>query len=97
MYRYYSKDDYKIMEYDFDSIHEFIDYLDNTKVNEDIWGNRELASISDDYDFCKTYSLEEAKEYCKFGYHEDFDKLVRLKLVLEKYIKLSNKKNKQYR
>lgn len=96
MYKYYSKDNYKIMEYDFDSIYEFIDYLDNTPTNTDIWGNIDLSSSTGDYSFCKTYSLEEAKEYCKFGYHEDFDKLVELKLTLEKYIKMSDKKNKQY-
>lgn len=96
MYRYYSKDSYKIMEYDFDSIYEFIDYLDNTPTNMKIWKNIDLASNEHDYGFYKTRSLEEAKEYCKFGYHEDFDKLVELKLDLEKYIKISYKKKKQY-
>lgn len=32
----------------------------------------------------------------KFGYHEDFEKLVQLKLKLEKYIKMSKKRNKQF-
>ena len=31
MYKYYKKDNFNIMEYDFDSTTEFINYLDNNK------------------------------------------------------------------
>lgn len=96
MYKYYKKNDYIIMEYDFESIFEFIDYLDTTPTNTSIWGTGKLASETEDYDFCKTRSLEEAKEFCKYGYHEDFNKLVELKITLEKYIKLASKRNQQY-
>ena len=96
MYRYYKKDQFDVMEYDFDSITEFINYLDNTPTNMDIWGRRNLASNDDNYEFCQTYSLQEAKDLCKFGFHENFDKLVELKLNLEKYIKMSYKRSKQY-
>ena len=96
MYRYYRKNQKYIMEYVFDSISEFIDYLDKTPTNTKIWKYGDLASDSNDYNFCKTHSLHEAKEQCKFGSHEDFDKLVELKTSLEKYIKMSNKKSKQY-
>lgn len=96
MYRYYRKEGYNVMEYDFDSITEFINYIDNTPTNIDVWGRRELASQTGDYDFCKTRSLEEAKELCKYGYHENFEKLVELKNTLEKYIKMSNNKSRQY-
>lgn len=96
MYRYYRKEGYNVMEYDFDSITEFINYIDNTPTNRDVWGRRELASQTGDYDFCKTRSLEEAKELCKFGYHDRFEKLVELKNTLEKYIKMSNNKSRQY-
>ncbi len=96
MYRYYKKGQSNVMQYDFDSIAEFIDYLDHTPTNTDIWGCSDLASITEGYEFCKTYSLQEAKDFCKFGYHEEFDKLVELKLTLEKYIKMSSEKSKQY-
>ena len=96
MYKYYKKDQFDVMEYDFDSITEFIDYLDNTPTNMDIWGRRNLASNDDNYEFRQTYSLQEAKDLCKFGFHENFDKLVELKLNLEKYIKMSYKRSKQY-
>lgn len=96
MYNFYQKKGYKIMEYDFDSITEFIDYLDTTPVNTNIWKNEDLCSETGDYSFCQTRTLEEAKQLCKFGYHENFDKLIQLKDTLEKYIKMSNKKNKQY-
>ena len=96
MYRYYKKDEFDVMEYDFDSIMEFINYLDNTPTNVDIWGLKELGSNTDDYKFFKTHSLQEAEDLCKYGYHEDFDKLIELKVNLEKYIKKTYKKSKQY-
>ena len=96
MYKYYKKDDYDIMEYDFDSIAEFLDYIEKAPINSGVWGYRNLSSETGDYDFCKTQSLEEAKELCKYGYHDNFEKLVELKNTLEKYIKLSRKKSKQY-
>ena len=96
MYRYYKKDEFDVMEYDFDSIMEFIDYLDNTPINTDIWDLKELGSNTDDYKFFKTHSLQEAEDLCKYGYHENFDKLIKLKVNLEKYIKKTYKRSKQY-
>ena len=96
MYKYYNKNNFRVMEYTFDSIHEFIDYLDKTPVNTEIWYPNKLESKNGNYDFCKTQSLSQAKEFCKYGYHEDFERLVELKYTLERYIKLSKKKNRQY-
>lgn len=95
MYRYYKKNRMNIMEYDFDSISEFIDYLDNTPVSP-AWNGRELASEKNNYYFCKTHSLQEAKDLCKYGLHEKFDLLLKLKMTLEKYIKVSKEENRQY-
>lgn len=94
MYKYYKKSGYKVMYYRFDSIFEFIEYLTTTPINKDIF--YDPHSISGSYDFCKTHTFEEAIELIKYGYHENFDKLMELKLKLEKYVKLSSKKNKQY-
>ena len=94
MYKYYNKDGYDIMEYDFSSIASFIDYIDSTPINRYIFRNP--ASENGDYYFCETRSLDEAKDLCKYGYHKDFDKLVELKATLEKYIKMSKTKSRQY-
>lgn len=96
MYKYYKKGDYNVMEYDFDSITEFLEYIETTPVNNNVWGNMYLESEMGSYDFCRTKSLDEAKELCKYGCHENFDKLLELKNTLEKYIKMSYKKRKQY-
>lgn len=96
MYKYYEKNGYNVMYYEFDSIHEFIDYLDKTPINTNIWNTEELSSMKGDYSFCQTNSLEEAENLCKYGQHGSFDRLVDLKLKLEKYIKLNNNKQKQY-
>ena len=84
MYIYYKKDQYDIMEYNFDSITEFIDYLNNTLVNTNVWNLERLSSEKGDFEFCQTNSLEDAKNMCKYGLHEDFNKLIELKLKLEK-------------
>ena len=96
MYQYYKKGELDVMEYSFVSLIEFIEYLDHAPINSSIWGYRDLGSETGDFDFCQTRSLAEAKEFCKYGYHENFDKLVELKTSLEKYIKLSRKRSKQY-
>lgn len=95
MYKYYKKKDYKIMEYSFDSISEFIEYLDDHAIRREIFGSSP-ASETTDYSFCKTRSYDEAKKLCKYGYHENFDKLIELKLKLEKYIKMSRCAQRQY-
>lgn len=94
MYKYYKKNGYNIMYYRFNSISEFVEYLTTTPIKKDIFSDQ--GSISGDYSFCKTHNFEEAIELIKYGYHEDFDKLIKLKSKLEKYIKISNKRNKQY-
>ena len=93
MYRYYEKDGYEIMYYRFDSVTEYIDYLTTTTINKRKFPNPK--SISGNYSFCKTKSFEEALELMKYGYHEDFEKLMELKITLEKYIKLTNKRSNQ--
>jgi len=94
MYKYYQKKGYNVMEYDFDSITEFIDYLDSHSIRREIF--RTPHSETGEYSFCKTRSYEEAKDFCKYGYHEDFDKIVELKHQLEKYIKMARNKTRQY-
>lgn len=94
MYRYYKKNGYNVMYYRFDSIYEFVEYLTTVPIKKDIFPNP--LSISRNYDFCKTKNFDEAIELIKYGYHEDFDKLMELKLKLEKYIKFSKKRKKQY-
>ncbi len=94
MYKYYEKNGYQIMYYRFHSIFEFVEYLTNTPIKKDIF--HDPSSISGDYSFCKTQSFEEAIELIKYGYHENFDKFMELKVKLEKYIQLSSKRNKQY-
>ena len=94
MYRLYKKNDYHVMYFRFDSITEFTDFLNSNSVCFDVFTNP--SSVKDDYHFTKTHSLEEAINLCKFGYHEDFDRLIELKLKLEKFVKMSTKKTKQY-
>lgn len=94
MYKTYRKNGYNVMYYRFDSIAEFVDYLKSAPVQH--YAFDRLASETGSYNFTQTRSLEEALDLIKFGYHDDFEKLVQLKLKLEKYIKMSKKRNKQF-
>ena len=94
MYKTYHKNGYDVMYYRFDSIAEFVDYLANAPVQYRAFDS--LSSETGSYSFTQTESLDEALDLIKFGYHEDFEKLVQLKLKLEKYIKMSKKRNKQF-
>ena len=95
MYKYYKKNDMNVMEYDFDSITEFLDYIESAPISKG-YKNSNLSSETGSYDFTKTNSLDEAKELIKYGYHENFEKLVGLKYSLEKYIKMSRMRGKQF-
>lgn len=96
MYKYYEKNGYNVMEYSFDSIMEFLNYLNSHETNKEVWKRNNLSSDNSSYSFAHTNNLKEAMEMCKYGYHENFEKLVDLKVKLEKYIKLSNTKFKQF-
>ncbi len=94
MYKLYHKSDYKVMHYKFYSLSEFINYLKTNPVCSNVFPNP--SSTNDDYSFTHTNSLEEAYKLCLFGYHEEFEKLIKLKMKLEKYIKMTQKRNKQF-
>lgn len=95
MYKYHSKNGYRIMEYDFSSITEFLHYLDTHEVNTDIFGYNPASECSSS-SFSMTDSLEEAQEMLRYGCHDDFERLVELKCALEKYIKMSQSRSRQY-
>lgn len=95
MYKYYKKNRYDVMYQYFDSIVEFLDYIDNTETSKE-FKNLELSSMKNNSDWSGTKNLIEAEELVKYGYSKNFNKFLDLKLKLEKYIKLSMKKNKQY-
>lgn len=95
MYTYYEKNGYRIMEYDFSSITEFLNYINSQPVNREAFSG-DLSSETGSYSFTQTHSLEEALELFKYGWHEDFEKLIELKCSLEKYIKMSKQRQKQF-
>ena len=74
MYKYYKKNEYNIMYHYFDSIIEYLNYLDNTPIANG-FQNYDLSSEDTDYDWYKTNSLDEAKELIKYGYNENFDRI----------------------
>lgn len=94
MYRHYEKHNYNIMYYRFDSLFEYIEFLKSHDICYNLFPNP--SSNNSNYDFTMTNSFDEAINLCQYGYHDNFDKLINLKINLEKYIKVSLKKVKQY-
>lgn len=97
MYRYYKKNGYQIMYYDFDSINSFLQYLERQPVNTEVFNPHKLLSHqADEGKWYNTHNFEEAVELAKYGSKEDFDKFYELKIQLEKHIKLNTKRNAQF-
>lgn len=95
MYKYYRKNGYRVMYYYFDSISEFISYIDNAPISNAFIGSTLSSEASDD-GWYKTRNMEEAKQLAKYGYHENFDRFLELKAELERYIKISAQRSKQF-
>lgn len=96
MYKYYKKNNYNVMYHYFDSITEFLDYIDHHETARG-FANKKLDSMNtNDNEWSGTRSLDEAKELCKYGYSENFERFLELKDKLEKYIKLCSTKAKQF-
>ena len=82
-----SFNDKEVIEYNFQSMSDFLDYILTQPINTEVFS--ELSSAREDegsIEFTKTKTFEEAVNLCKFGYFENFDKFYRDKIVLEPYI-----------
>lgn len=93
MYKCYDKNGKKVMHHEFHSLSEYIDYLSHAKKNPTFTGT---ASETGTLEFTDTNSFDETIKLAKYGYHENFDKMMELKMKLDKYLKLSNNRSKQY-
>lgn len=97
MYKYYNKNNHMVMNYYFDSITEFLNYIDNTPTADGFINYSDLSSMkTSNNEWSGTRSLEEAENLAKYGYSQNFESFIELKDKLEKYIKLSNKKASQF-
>jgi len=94
MLKKYEKLNREIFEHEFLGIAEFLRYLDEMPTSSFY---RDCQSETGSHSFTKTNSYDEAENMCKFGYHEEFEKLVRLKDSIERYIKLDNTRSKEYK
>ena len=77
MYKYYKKNRYDVMYQYFDSIVEFLDYIDNTETSKE-FKNLELSSMKNNSDWSGTKNLIEAEELVEYGYSKNFNKFLDL-------------------
>lgn len=97
MYRYYEKNGYNVMHYVFDSITEYLDYLDKQKTSEGFrYSSLSSQQVSDEGTWEGTKTYEEAKQLAKYGYKENYDTFINLKNQLDSYIKVGAKRIKQF-
>ena len=76
----------KVLEHDFQSMNEFLDYILTQPINTEVFHPSMLESARTDFNFVKfskTKTFEEAVNLCRFGYFENFDKFYRDKVMLQ--------------
>lgn len=95
----YKKSGYTVFEFEFQSANDFLRHLENQPINTEFFHEGNMISarnlINDDL-WNKTKSFEEAVQLCRYGYHEDFDKLLRLKDILERHLTVTTKNYRQF-
>jgi len=82
--RIYDKGKFVVYEYHFNSLDNFLTYIQEGSTNTKSFDEWDLSSIKGSYDFTKTESLDEAIRLCKYGWNEDFERLLSLKTTVDK-------------
>lgn len=79
MYKtYYYEEKYAIVhEYRFLCLHDFLKYIQEKEVNQNIFDH--CSSVNGRYDFTKTKFFDDAVRLCQYGWNENLDKLLELK------------------
>ena len=98
MYKVFEKNNDEILHHSFETVSELMDYLKTTKTSQAFRGSH-LESMDieeDDDDWYGTSSLEEAMNFATYGYNKNFDVFIGLKNELDRYIKVSNTRPRQY-
>ena len=96
MYKFYEKNGFQVMYYEFDSITAFLDYLEKQPLNTNVFGASTIVSQQTDFSWFQTKNFAEAVDLAKFGSKDEFERFHDLKIQLEKHLKLNAKKNAQY-
>ncbi len=89
MKRYHLTNDKEVLEHSFESMSDFLDYIETQPINEHVFSksNLESAEISEvATKFTKTENFEEAVKLCRFGYFENFERFYQDKIMIEPYI-----------
>ena len=83
----YNKKDTHVVEYYFENIDRFINYILNAEINCIFFNKDELSSNDSrksKQEFCKTSSFDEAVRLCEYGWNEKFDRFLYLKSEIDK-------------
>ena len=78
--RHYEKNGYDVFHYEFETLHQFLSYIQTAPVNTRVF-DRNLRSSHkrSDNRWSGTESFEEAVDLCLKGWSQDFDNFVRMK------------------
>lgn len=97
MYKIFEKNGYEVLYNSFETITEIMEYLKRAKTAYSFRGSK-LSSmeVEKEGSWYGTSSLEEAMDLATFGYTEKFEAFTNLKDELDRYIKVSNSRPRQY-
>lgn len=77
--RRYRRGGYDVFHYDFETLHEFLSYIQTAPVNEQVFSKYSRSSHDGGSSWTGTDSFEEAVELCTKGWSEGFEKFLRMK------------------
>lgn len=91
----YSKSGYDVYHYEFNTLHQFLTYIQTAPINRDVF--YQIDSRMDNTEWAGTRNFEEAVDLCQKGWPEDFEKIVRMKKRIDEKLLLSITKPIQVR
>ena len=92
----YEKAGYDVFHYDFETLHEFLRYIETAPVNTRVFDEEVRSSHANKSDnWHGTKSFDEAVELCRKGWSQDFDKFVRVKKRIDEKLLEATTKPKQ--
>ena len=77
--RHYEKGGYDVFHYEFETLHQFLGYIQTAPINTRVFNSNPRSSHQRDTSWSGTETFEDAVELCQKGWSEGLEKFVRLK------------------
>lgn len=93
--KHYEKGGYDVFHYEFETLHQFLGYIQTAPINTRVFDSNPRSSHKRDTSWSGTETFEDAVELCQKGWSEGFEKFVRLKKRIDEKLLQSIVKPRQ--